>query len=115
MNRTAAIFCLLIAAAVALGAFGQHGLKAVLTATQLGTLDTAVTYLTVQPIAGLVALRYGLVRPARLLLVGVVLFTGALLAYLGTGWVAVTFAAPVGGLLMILAWLWSAWALWRRV
>lgn len=109
----AATFCLLMALAIGLGAFGQHALAAVLSAKQMATFATAGDYLLIQSVAGLVALKWGLRRQSMLLLTGLVLFSGSLLIYLATGLVAVTFLAPVGGTIMITAWLWSAWALAR--
>ncbi|WP_420550495.1 DUF423 domain-containing protein [Litorivicinus lipolyticus] len=107
----AATFCLLIALAIGLGAFGQHALAAHLAAKQMATFGTATDYLLVQSVAGLVALQWGLRRQSTLLLAGLVLFSGSLLIYLASGVVAVTFFAPVGGIIMIAAWLWSAWTL----
>lgn len=112
MSRNlAATFCLLIALSIGLGAFGQHALTPLLSAKQMATFATAGDYLLIQSVAGLVALKWGLRCQSMLLLAGLVLFSGSLLIYLATGLVVVTFLAPVGGIIMIAAWLWSAWVL----
>lgn len=104
--RLAAAFCFL---AVALGAFGAHGLKAILEAN--GTLEawkTAVFYHLAHGIALLaLALHGGANRGACYLLVaGVALFSGSLylLALTNIRWLgAIT---PLGGLCFLGGWLW---------
>jgi uncharacterized membrane protein YgdD (TMEM256/DUF423 family) len=98
----------LVAAGVAGGAFGAHGLRGHLSPESLALWDTAVRYLWV---GGLGLALVGLAaqaRPARLhsaaaacLLVGTLVFSGtvAALALGGPRWLgAVT---PVGGVLLI--------------
>jgi uncharacterized membrane protein YgdD (TMEM256/DUF423 family) len=105
---------LLAAAAVALGAFGAHGLR--LDARHLGWWQTAVQYQMWHALA-LVALASAPLRrvalPAILLGGGALLFAATLYAMaLGAPlWLgAVT---PVGGLAMILGWLLLGWRAWR--
>ena len=104
---------LLGALAVAFGAFGAHGLRAVLTVDALGWVETASRYQLIHA-AALVAL--GLTpaagdRSRRLVDgAGLCLFFGAfvfgaalyLLALTGQGWLGAV--APVGGALMIAGW-----------
>ena len=104
--RLAAALCFL---AVALGAFGAHGLEKTLVAN--GTDDTWSTAVLYHLIHG-IALVVLAVQPASLRLAsglftaGIVLFSGSLYVYALTkiGWlVAVT---PVGGLCLLAGWLW---------
>jgi uncharacterized membrane protein YgdD (TMEM256/DUF423 family) len=107
----AAAGAVLAATAVALGAFGAHGLKGALPAEELGWWQTAVQYQMWHALA-LVALGtggFGRFRgPAALLGGGALIFSVTLYAMaLGAPhWLgAVT---PVGGALMIGGWLWLA-------
>jgi uncharacterized membrane protein YgdD (TMEM256/DUF423 family) len=103
--------------AVALGAFGAHGLKDRLAPDLMAVYQTAVQYhfyhtLVLLAVAMLL-LRYPqqgiLVASGSLLLVGLVLFSGSLyvLALSGVRWLgAIT---PLGGVAFLLAWLLLAW------
>lgn len=93
---------------VAMGAFGAHGLKDVLTAAQMDIYRTAVSYQMWHALAlGLVA-----VLPANrrlcwagwLLVAGIVLFSGSLylLAVFAAHWLGIV--TPFGGLCFLLAW-----------
>jgi uncharacterized membrane protein YgdD (TMEM256/DUF423 family) len=103
---------LLAAAGVALGAFGAHGLKTLLSPEALGWWQSAVQYQMWQAI-GLVAIGAAPVArrrgPAWMLAAGTLIFSGSLyaMALSGARWLgAVT---PIGGLLMIAGWAWLAW------
>lgn len=118
MNRPAAIAgALLAAGGVALGAFGAHGLRAMLDAQALGWWQTAVQYQLFHAagliaIAALPGLRAG--APVALLAGGTLIFSGSLylMALTGARWLgAVT---PVGGLAMIAGWLLLAWRMRAR-
>jgi uncharacterized membrane protein YgdD (TMEM256/DUF423 family) len=105
---------LLAAAGVALGAFGAHGLKALLSPEALGWWQSAVQYQMWQAI-GLVAIGAApLARtrgPAWMLVAGTAIFSGSLyaMALSDARWLgAIT---PVGGVLMIAGWAWLAWRL----
>ncbi len=108
--RIAASLCFL---AVALGAFGAHSWKEILTAN--GTLEawkTAVLYHLAHAVALLaLALHGGANRGAAYLLVaGVILFSGSLyvLALTNVRWLgAIT---PLGGLCFLAGWLWLIFA-----
>jgi uncharacterized membrane protein YgdD (TMEM256/DUF423 family) len=105
---------LLAALGVALGAFGAHGLKAVLSPEALGWWQTAVQYQMWHAIA-LVAL--SVVRPGRtapfLLGSGILIFSGTLYAMALTGARWLGAITPVGGSLLILGWLVLAYRGWR--
>jgi uncharacterized membrane protein YgdD (TMEM256/DUF423 family) len=103
---------LLAATGVALGAFGAHGLKALLSPEALGWWQTAVQYQMWHAI-GLVAVSAAPVGrsrgPAWMLAAGTAIFSGSLyaMALSDARWLgAVT---PIGGVLMIAGWVWLAW------
>jgi len=101
---------LLGAIAIALGAFGAHGLKErfALVPEAVGWWETATFYLLTHAVAlGAIASRSAL--PARLWAMGAVTFAGTLYAMaLGAPrWLgAIT---PIGGLLLIAGWIVLAW------
>lgn len=107
--------------AVAAGAFGTHGMRAVLDAPALDTWETAARYHMVHSLAliavGLAADRWPGVwwnGPALLFIAGTIVFSGSLylLALTGAEWLgAVT---PIGGASLLAAWLWGALVALRR-
>ncbi len=109
---------LLGATGVALGAFGAHGLRHVLTPDQLGVWHTAVEYQMWHAIA-LLALgtgRFEVPRlPATLLPLGVLLFSGSLYLLALTGIRALGIVTPFGGLCLMAAWFALAYRAWRTV
>ncbi|MCQ8105422.1 DUF423 domain-containing protein [Methylomonas sp. SURF-2] len=93
---------------VAMGAFGAHGLKNVLSEHQLDIYKTAVNYqmwhaLLLGLIASLPAQRC-LTWAGWALVAGIALFSGSLylLAILNIGWLGMI--TPLGGLAFLLAW-----------
>jgi uncharacterized membrane protein YgdD (TMEM256/DUF423 family) len=115
---SAAVF---LFAAVALGAFGAHALKAKLAPESMAVYQTAVQYhfwhalglLAVGVLLGQRPEGGALVVAAWLLIAGLILFCGSLYALALTGvrgWGAV---APVGGVAFLAAWAALAWAAWR--
>ncbi|MCC6292102.1 MAG: DUF423 domain-containing protein [Bryobacterales bacterium] len=111
-----------LALAVALGAFGAHGLRGKLDAYAMGIYEKAVFYHFVHAL-GLLAVpvmaRLGAIRPGQaaavcaLLLAGIAIFSGSLylLAVTGARWLgAIT---PLGGVSFIAAWVVLAYALAR--
>ncbi len=107
---------LLGAIGVALGAFGAHGLRHLLTPDQLGVWHTAVEYQMWHAVA-LLALGAGRVHVARLpvalLTLGVLLFSGSLYLLTLTGIRALGIITPLGGLCMMAAWVALAYQAWR--
>lgn len=107
-----------MAVAVALGAFGAHGLKTLVSQEQLEWWHTATLYLFVHALGLLVVgllirLKYATQTTAWLLQIGIVIFAGSLYAMtLGAPrWFgAIT---PIGGILMIGGWLWLALSTFR--
>jgi len=107
-----------MAIAVALGAFGAHGLKTMVSAQQLEWWQTATLYLFVHAlglllVGVLIRLKSATQTTAWLLQVGIFIFAGSLYAMtLGAPrWFgAIT---PIGGVLMIAGWLWLAVSTFR--
>lgn len=111
----ASIFLLIAALsgliAVALGAFGAHGLKGYLAPYLMDVYQTGVQYQFYHTLALLAVAVLALREPGRALSVagwcftfGIVLFSGSLylLAFSGTHWLgAVT---PIGGLAFLVGW-----------
>jgi len=97
------------AAAVALGAFGAHGLKNRVKDPQLiNTWNTAAHYhllhsvlLTVTPLLSGASHTYS----TRLLSAGIVLFSGSLYALVLTGEKKLGAVAPIGGTALIAGWI----------
>lgn len=107
--------CLCGALGVAAGAFGAHALRAHLTERQLETWQTAVFYLFVHVLAGIVLEHHFPRRGIGLLMaLGILLFSGSLFALVLTGWGPLGAITPVGGVAFIFAWLIAAWAALRK-
>jgi uncharacterized membrane protein YgdD (TMEM256/DUF423 family) len=104
--RIAALLCFL---AVALGAFGAHGLKQTLEAHgMLDVWNKAVLYHFIHAIALLVLALYGAVNRGAwwLLFAGILIFSGSLyaMALINLRWLgAIT---PIGGLCFLAGWAW---------
>jgi uncharacterized membrane protein YgdD (TMEM256/DUF423 family) len=112
---------ILLALAVALGAFGAHGLKSQLSTDMLQTWKTGVDYHFYHALGllliGILAVSYPseLVKwSAILLTAGIVLFSGSLyaLAISGIKWLgAIT---PLGGISFIAGWVLLFLAVWKK-
>lgn len=104
MVRTAATLGFL---AVALGAFGAHGLKPRLEAAgRMDTWETAVLYHLVHAVVLLVL---ALARPAavwafRAFAAGVAVFSGSLYLLCLSGWTWLGAVTPLGGLFLLAGW-----------
>lgn len=110
---TGAIFGMI---AIILGAFGAHALKKVLSVEQLVTFETGVRY---QMYHAFFLLFIGLISDLslktkktiyNLVLTGVILFSGSIYLLATNGltpidFKVIGFVTPIGGLLLILAWL----------
>ena len=112
---------ILAALAVGLGAIGAHALKSQLTAEQLTTFHTAVQYQMYHAIGlvlvGLLGLHYRnrwLDGAGWSMLVGVILFSGLLYAWLATGRRFFVYPVPVGGVAFIIGWVLMAIGLWGK-
>ncbi|HUN21991.1 MAG TPA: DUF423 domain-containing protein [Anaerolineales bacterium] len=104
--------------AVALGAFGAHGLKSVLSAQQLETFQTAVRYQMYHALALLFLALAVKVFPEMSALtwagwgwsLGIVLFSGSLYVVSAGGARWLGAITPLGGVCFILGWVSVAWA-----
>lgn len=107
--------------AVGLGAFGAHGLKHLLTDTQMAVYKTAVEYHFWHALGlglvGLLAERHPASGPLRwsgwLMFGGIVVFSGSLYALCLTGATWLGMMTPFGGTAFLAAWLCFAVAAWR--
>ena len=108
--------CILGALGVALGAFGAHGLRNTLSASDLATFEVGVRYHMYHALA-LLAVAWAVDRWGGPLttaagwsfVVGIVVFSGSLymLVLTGARWLgAIT---PIGGVALILGWALLAW------
>ena len=112
---------LLIALATLLGAFGSHSLQGRITPDRLDVWRTAVDYHFFHALGllglGLLIDRHpasGLLRAAAgMVLAGLLIFSGTIyLSVLGAPrWI--NFVTPLGGLMLMVAWVLAAVALWR--
>lgn len=103
---------LLAALAVGLGAIGAHALKSQLTTEQLATYQTAVQYQMYHAIGLILIGLLGLHQRSRWLdgagwsmVVGIILFSGFLYAWLATGRRFFVYPVPVGGVAFIVGWV----------
>lgn len=116
------IAAVMMALAVAIGAFGAHGLKSHLSDEMLQTYKTGVDYHFYHALGLLLVGVLSLNMPsgllnwsAILLAAGIVLFSGSLyvLAITGIKWLgAVT---PLGGLSFIAGWILLFAAVWKKL
>jgi uncharacterized membrane protein YgdD (TMEM256/DUF423 family) len=109
-----------LALAVAIGAFGAHGLRGKLDDYSMGIYERAVFYHFVHALGLLVLplfIRAGVLTQAVgaricvLLLAGIVLFSGSLYALAITGVRVLGAVTPFGGLAFIAAWVMLGWYL----
>ena len=113
--RTAAI---LGALAVALGAFGAHGLKTVLADHQTAAIwEKAVFYHFIHAVmlfvlAGRAPLRLG---PWLCFVGGILIFSGSLYAMAVTNMRWLGAITPIGGVSFIVGWAWLAFAPGRNI
>ena len=110
-----------MALAVALGAFGAHGLKSKLTQEMLDIFETGVQYhiyhavglLIIGILANYIPESSMLKWSGWLMLSGILIFSGSLyvLSISGLRWLgAIT---PIGGLCFIASWILLATAVWK--
>ena len=108
--------------AVALGAFGTHGLRAIVAPEMLAVWQTAVEYQMFHALVLLCIIIAGSRTPNNLLcvagwmfVVGTVLFSGSLYTLVLTGIKALGMITPLGGVLFLGGWLVLAFALVKFV
>ena len=101
--------------AVALGAFGAHGLKTRVEPDLLQVFETGVRYHMYHSLGlFVVALLSGQGLPVKgagwAMVVGIALFSGSLYALTLSGVRVLGAITPFGGVAFLLAWGWLAWA-----
>ena len=115
---------LLGALAVALGAFGAHGLEGKITEAQIAVWNTAVKYQIVHVLAILVLMlnqkQLNFTTPSIFFLVGIILFSGSLYLLSAKGLLGIdSFArilgpiTPIGGLCFIIGWVFLAFQFFK--
>lgn len=125
MNRTIfATGILLGVLAVALGAFGAHGLEKLVNEDVIRTFETGVKYQMYHAlfllVLGSTALlpEKGKKLPFYFILVGVVLFSFSIY-FLATNdltafdFKTIGFVTPIGGLLLIIGWVITGYRVWK--
>jgi uncharacterized membrane protein YgdD (TMEM256/DUF423 family) len=113
---------LLMLLGVILGAFGAHALQALLSPQRLASYQTGVTYQllhslglgAVGVVAQLTAETAQLRWSARLMLAGIVLFSGSIYLMAAGAPRTLGMVTPVGGLSFMAAWGLLAWHALRR-
>lgn len=112
---------LLGAIGVALGAYASHGLSSWASPAQVDHFQLAVTYQLLHAITLLTVSTLGLFRLNRWLIssqisfvLGILFFSGSLYLYVFTGIKMLGMITPIGGLLLICAWLMFAVSIIRN-
>lgn len=99
--------------AVALGAFGAHGLKDKLSSSMMATFQTGVQYHMIHAL-GLILIailsdKFGgnalITWSGWMMVVGIVFFSGSLYALSNTGIKVLGAIAPIGGLAFLIGWI----------
>ncbi|GLS91218.1 hypothetical protein GCM10007916_22870 [Psychromonas marina] len=115
------IAALLGATGVALGAYASHGLASWATTQQVEYFQLAVTYQLLHAITLLAVSIGGLFFNNRYLFIsqimfvlGICFFSGSLYLYVFTGTKVLGMITPIGGLLLIIAWLMFAVSIIRN-
>ncbi|WP_284140169.1 MULTISPECIES: DUF423 domain-containing protein [unclassified Virgibacillus] len=108
--------------AVALGAFGAHGLEGKISEKALGTWEKAVNYQMFHTMALLVTgLLYAkfqsssLIGAGWLFFVGVILFSGSLYIYSTSGIKLFAMITPFGGVAFLIGWVLLGYAVVKYV
>lgn len=115
------IGAILLLLSVAIGAFGAHALKEVL-GDHTATYETGVQYHMVHAI-GIILIAFAagqwgesskLLWAARLMIVGIILFSGSLYVLSITGIGVLGAITPLGGVAFIIAWFLFAMAAFKK-
>ncbi len=118
-RRLVALGALNALLAVALGAFGAHGLQEVLSPKALQTWHTAVDYhgfhaLGLILVGILTTTTPQATRAGWWLLAGILLFSGSLYLLALSEIKTVGMVTPLGGLCFLVGWGVLAWTIWRN-
>jgi uncharacterized membrane protein YgdD (TMEM256/DUF423 family) len=98
--------------AVALGAFGAHGLEGRISEKALGTWEKAVNYQMFHTMAliaaGLLMAKItsgGIMWAGWMFMIGIILFSGSLYIYSTTGIRTFAMITPLGGVAFLIGWV----------
>ena len=95
--------------AVAIGAFGAHGLREKLSEQMLDVYKTGVLYQLIHSVVLLVLSLNTLIKaklPSIFILLGMILFSFSLYIYSTSGIRFFAMITPVGGFCFLIGWLW---------
>jgi len=95
--------------AVAIGAFGAHGLREKLSSEMLEVYKTGVLYQFIHTIVLLILSLTNFIKskiPSIFFLLGIVLFSFSLYIYSTTGNQFFAMITPVGGVCFLIGWFW---------
>ena len=120
LYRLTALGALLLAAGIALGAFGAHGLKEAATERYIAVFETGVQYQIYTALGIMILSMFGkaLEKPILLILAGMWVFSVSLY-FIGVNEILATSLkklgaiTPIGGVLMIAGWCWAGMKLLR--
>ncbi len=113
---------IMMALAIAIGAFGAHGLKAIVSAQLLVTYNTGVEYHFYNTL-GLFAATFmmyltpdskGVKIAAWLILIGMIIFSFSLYALVLLNMPILGAITPIGGTLLIIAWIMLAISFYKE-
>ncbi|MCB1139884.1 MAG: DUF423 domain-containing protein [Leptospiraceae bacterium] len=112
-----ALGAVLAGLSVAAGAFGAHALRDALSERYLTVYETASRYMMYHALAilicGLSTYAGGpdLRKPAWLFAAGILFFSGSLYVLVATGIGVFGAITPIGGVLFLVGWTWSAYGI----
>ena len=117
-KKIAVLGGILLTISIILGALGAHALKKVLGPDQLQSFNVATHYLTIHGLAFLILsmIRAEVDKAVQLLLYGLVLFSGSIYTFTILSYAKVNVSyfgliTPLGGIMMIAAWIFITIAL----
>jgi len=121
MNKNLVISSFLGAVTIVLGAFGAHALQEILTISELKSFETAVRYQMYHVIILLFVNTYAKFNRrtknyiSYLFFIGILLFSGSIYAItFGVSAKSIWFVTPIGGLFLILGWLYMGISSFKR-
>ncbi len=115
MNKNLIIISIIGALTIVLGAFGAHTLQEILSSSELKSFETAVRYQMYHVILLLIINMYPKFKNktknniSYLFYLGMLFFSGSIYAItLGVSAKSIWFITPLGGLFLILGWIYLA-------
>jgi uncharacterized membrane protein YgdD (TMEM256/DUF423 family) len=122
MRTLQTLASLALAVGVACGAFGAHGLKSIIPASDLLIWEKGVLYQLIHALGALILLvadtngpsQKTRIRIARLLLISCLIFSGSLYLLVLTNQRWLGAITPIGGVGFIVSWIWLGWSFCRE-